>query len=107
MPIKKTVNRKTSKSLAAKDLKSFLKKYPDWSVNAAGDLLKREYKISNYIEGLTLLARVVVHAELLQHHPEVTLTYKKMIFKLTTHDTKSLSELDTDLALRIENILNQ
>lgn len=91
--------------LKAKELKAFLKQNPNWSVNAANDTLKREVKINNYIDGLTLLARVVVHAELLQHHPDVLLTYGKITFKISTHDLRSLTELDTDLAERIEKIL--
>ncbi len=104
MPLRKSKST-LPRLLKAKELKSFLNTHPKWSSNAAGDLLKREVKISNYIDGLTILARVVVHAELLQHHPDVLLSYGKITFKISTHDVKGLTELDTDLAERIENIL--
>ena len=93
-------------SLTNKELKRFLKDNPKWSVNANQDQIKREVKLGNYIDALTLLARIVVHAELLSHHPDITLSYQKMVIKLSTHSLKGLSQLDTDLAVRIEKIIS-
>lgn len=98
----------TTKSLlTSKEIKHFIKHHPDWTLNTATNILKREYKIKSYIEALTLLARVVVHVEIANHHPEVNLSYGKISFKLTTHDQNGLTKLDTDLADKIETILQR
>lgn len=105
MPKKTSIKSKSL--LNNKDIKLFLKRNPDWTVNAGNNTLKRDFKISTYIEALTLLARVVVHAEILNHHPDVNLSYGKISFKLSTHSQKGLTKLDTDLAEKIETILQR
>ena len=75
-------------------------------MNAKYSQLSRSVSFSSYIDGLIFIARTTVHAEILSHHPEITFTANKLVYKLSTKELKSVSKLDTDLAKRIDKILN-
>ena len=54
--------------------------------------------------GLAFVAKVAVHAEVMNHHPDIELSYGKVKVKLSTHDAKGLTTLDFELAKRIDGI---
>ncbi|MCB9811873.1 4a-hydroxytetrahydrobiopterin dehydratase [Candidatus Nomurabacteria bacterium] len=92
------------KLLTKKQLQTFVKKFPNWELKRGDKDLVREISFSQYVDGLVLIARICVHAELLKHHPEITYKYSTMRIKLTTHEAKGLTKLDTALAERIEKL---
>lgn len=93
------------RKLSAKDLKKFSKEHPDWMVQKQGKELVREVKISAFVDGIVLIARIGIHAEVLKHHPELTLTHHKLRIMLTTKDAKAITKLDTAFAIRIDTML--
>lgn len=48
--------------------------------------LKREFKFSNYAEALNFVNKISIGIEELGHHPEITLTWGRVIITTTTHD---------------------
>jgi 4a-hydroxytetrahydrobiopterin dehydratase len=51
------------------------------------------------------MARVALAAETLGHHPEWSNVWNRVVIDLTTHDTGGLSNLDVELAKRIDSFL--
>lgn len=90
--------------LSERELKRFLKKCPEWKINKRASVLTTDFTFDDYIKGLIFVARVSVHAEVAKHHPDLTLSYGKVKVSLTTHDLKTLSKLDTDLATKITGL---
>lgn len=90
--------------LSKREITSVLKKHPDWLVNAKETQLYRTFQFSNYIAGLVFIARISVHAEVLQHHPDIEFSYGKVKVKMTTHDLKGLTKVDVALLERINNL---
>jgi len=84
------------------DISKFLKQNPNWAVNSAGTKMVNTFTFANHVTALVFIARVTVHAEILNHHPDITFTYAKVKINLTTHSIKALSKLDFDLARRID-----
>jgi 4a-hydroxytetrahydrobiopterin dehydratase len=78
---------------------------PDWQRD--GGTLKRTYTTRNFLHGLDFLNRVAPEAEALNHHPDVSLHYKRVVITLTTHDSGGLTELDFQLAARMEAAWNR
>ncbi|MDA8596720.1 4a-hydroxytetrahydrobiopterin dehydratase [Candidatus Pacebacteria bacterium] len=95
---------KQSALLKAKEISRVLKKYPDWSVTSNKTQFYRTFTFPKHIDALVFIARITVHAEVLQHHPEVIYSYSKVKVKLTTHDVKGLTKLDVLLLERIEKL---
>ena len=50
-----------------------------------------------------LLAEI---AEEAQHHPDITIRHTKVTLKLTTHDAGGVTELDIELAQRVDNLVD-
>ena len=81
-----------------------MKQIPEWSVNSAGTQISRTFVMGSFVSGLAFVAKIAVHAEVLEHHPDIELTYSRVKVKLSTHDAKGLTALDFDLAKRIDEI---
>jgi 4a-hydroxytetrahydrobiopterin dehydratase len=50
------------------------------------------------------MSRVALAAEKLDHHPEWRNVYKTVEVRLSTHDAGGLTDLDFDLARRMDSI---
>lgn len=92
------------KKLTIGEISKSLKKIPEWTINAKQTEITRSFVFHNFLNGLAFIAKITVHAEILNHHPDIELTYQKVKVRLTTHDLKGLSNADMELAKRIDNI---
>ena len=45
-------------------------------------------------------------AEEAQHHPDITIKHTKVTLRLTTHDAGGVTELDVELAQRVDNLVD-
>lgn len=80
-----------------------LKNFPSWKYD--GKLLTNEFSFKNYIDGVKVVSDIAEIAEKLNHHPDLLLTYKKLLVKISTHDVAGISELDFEFILEIEKNL--
>ena len=87
--------------ISDEDLQDFLGKHPGWSMRDG--MLHRELAFSDFAEAFGFMARIAVQAEKLNHHPEWSNVWNKVTIDLMTHDIGTLSELDLDLATRIDS----
>lgn len=92
------------KKLTPKAITALLKKHPQWTASAKHDALTQSFTLASPVAALAFIAKITVHAELLQHHPTIELSYNKVKIKLTTHDVKGLSAKDFELAQRIDGL---
>jgi 4a-hydroxytetrahydrobiopterin dehydratase len=76
---------------------------PAWSLQAGK--LHRECRFANFSEAFGFMARVALAAERLDHHPEWSNVWNRVVIDLTTHDTGGLSNLDLELARRIDALV--
>jgi 4a-hydroxytetrahydrobiopterin dehydratase len=76
---------------------------PGWSV--VEGKLHRELRFKDFSEAFGFIARVALLAETLGHHPEWSNVWSTVVIDLTTHDTGGLSDLDQELASRINALL--
>ncbi|MDO8545709.1 MAG: 4a-hydroxytetrahydrobiopterin dehydratase [Opitutaceae bacterium] len=76
---------------------------PGW--NFEGDALVKTLKFGSFREALSFMVRVGFEAEELNHHPEWTNVYNKVVIRLNTHDAgNKVTAKDVELARRIEKI---
>lgn len=89
----------------AKQLVAALKHLPGWSFTKKGTGLTKKFVFTSHVEALVAIARITVYAEVQQHHPEITFTYKTVKVLLTTKAAGGLTSSDFTLALEIERKL--
>jgi 4a-hydroxytetrahydrobiopterin dehydratase len=69
--------------------------------------LEKEYKFKNFLEALAFTNAVGRIAEREGHHPEITLTWGKVILRIWTHKIDGLTESDFVLAAKAEQEFQQ
>ncbi|WP_296415950.1 4a-hydroxytetrahydrobiopterin dehydratase [Vulcanococcus sp. DEBay_Sum29NL08_54] len=76
---------------------------PGWSL--VDGKLHRELVFADFNEAFGFMSRVALIAEAMGHHPEWRNVWNRVVVDLTTHDTGGLSNLDRQLAQRINALL--
>lgn len=74
----------------------------NWSEESG--YLKKEFTFSDFREAFSFMTRVAFLAEELNHHPDWENSYNRLVIKLKTHDKQRITELDHELATRIDQI---
>lgn len=88
--------------------KAALSALSDWEYDGERDAITRKFVFTDFTEAFAFMARVALHAEKADHHPEWFNVYNKVDITLTTHDAGEnggLSKRDIDLANIIESFL--
>ena len=76
---------------------------PGWSL--VDGKLHRELVFSDFNAAFGFMTRVALIAEAMGHHPEWRNVWNRVAIDLTTHDTGGLSNLDQQLAQRINALV--
>ena len=78
-------------------------KLPGWVFER--DALVKTFKFGSFREALSFMVRVSYEAEELNHHPEWTNVYNRVVVRLTTHDAGNrVTVKDVELATRMQRI---
>ena len=72
-----------------------------------GDALFKSFRFKNFSEAFGFLARVALHAEKVDHHPEFTSVWNRVDFRLTTHDAGGVTVRDRELAVVIDRLAGE
>jgi 4a-hydroxytetrahydrobiopterin dehydratase len=78
-----------------------LKELEGWGLDVGGKSISRRFEFRNFSEAFAFMTRSALAAEKLNHHPDWSNVYKTVNVTLSTHDAGGLTELDLDLARRM------
>ena len=90
------------KKLSPDEVAAGLAALPGWEVRAGK--LHHEWRFTNFVEAFGFMASVALTAENLNHHPEWSNVYNRVVVDLTTHDAGGLTPLDFELARRMDKL---
>ena len=77
----------------------------DWALSGDGLAIEIDLKFDDFNEAFGFMARVALHAEKVDHHPEWSNVYNKVHVRLTTHDAGGLSARDVEMARFIDGLI--
>ncbi|SDC54143.1 4a-hydroxytetrahydrobiopterin dehydratase [Geodermatophilus telluris] len=80
-----------------------LRELPGWSGDADG--LRRSVELPSFADAVAAVVRIGFAAEAVDHHPDVDLRWRTLHLTLVSHSAGGVSELDLDLARRIDALL--
>jgi 4a-hydroxytetrahydrobiopterin dehydratase len=66
--------------------------------------LHKAFRFASFVEAFGFMASVALLAEGMNHHPEWFNVYNQVTIDLTTHDAGGISDLDVELARKIEGV---
>ena len=90
--------------LEEEELASALKKCPEWEPE--NKCITRTIEFEEFMEGINFVNDVGEIAEEAQHHPVISIKHTEVTLKLTTHDVGGVTDLDIQLAQRIDNLVD-
>ncbi len=75
-----------------------LARLPGWRAAEGRDAVAREFRFKDFNAAFGFMARVALHAEKHDHHPEWFNVYNRVEVTLATHDAGGVTEKDVALA---------
>jgi 4a-hydroxytetrahydrobiopterin dehydratase len=87
-------------ALTATEIQELAETLPAWSL--VDGRLQRQFTFVDFSEAFGFMTRVALVAERLDHHPDWSNVWNRVTIALTTHDVGGLSNLDVELARKIE-----
>ena len=75
-----------------------------WLAVPDRDAIRKVWKFRTFSEAWGFMTRAALVAETMNHHPEWENTYNVVDVTLCTHDCHGLSQLDIDLAEKMDGI---
>jgi len=91
-----------TKPLSTGEAKELLKQVVGWALGEDGKWLIKQFKFSDFAEAMNFAKKITPVAEREGHHPDVHISYGKVVVELSTHAIKGLSENDFILAAKID-----
>ena len=88
------------KLLTEAEIAARLAEVPKWT--RTGSAITRSWEFEDFAEALAFMNRVGALAEAMNHHPDIVNSWNKVTLTLRTHDRGGLTELDFELAKKID-----
>ena len=73
-----------------------------WKMVEGRDAIAKTFQFADFTAAFGWMTQVAIWAEKLNHHPEWSNVYRTVEVTLTTHDVGGLSELDIQLANKMD-----
>lgn len=91
------------KKLTDKEITDGLTSLAGWTL--ANGKLHKEFKFRDFKQAFGFMAGVALVAESMDHHPEWSNVYNRVVIDLVTHDLGAISALDLEFAKSVEKLL--
>ena len=90
------------KKATAAEIESALKELQGWEHEDDG--IMKSFEFDNFKQAWAFMEKVAKAADEMDHHPEWTNVYNKVLIRLSTHDAGGLTERDFKLAKQIDAV---
>mgnify|MGYP000002635587 FL=1 len=87
--------------LSEEQIEHHLDELNDWTLK--NKKLSKVFKFSDFAQAFEFMSLVAIIAETMDHHPEWSNVYNKVEINLVTHSEGGITQLDIDLANKIES----
>lgn len=78
--------------------------HSDWNLTYENTRLERVFRFKNFKNAMNLAVLVGALAEQENHHPDLHISWGKLIVEITTHKIKGLVESDFVLAAKVDAV---
>ena len=75
----------------------------DW--DETGGKLRRELTFANFSEAWAFMSRVALLAEKMNHHPDWSNSWNKVVIELVTHDQGGVTDRDREFASAVNQFV--
>ena len=93
-----------AEKLSESERKISLNRLSGWDLVQDRDAIVKSFQFKTFNQAFGFMTRVALIAEKLNHHPEWFNVYNRVDITLSTHDAGGLTELDIQLAEKIDKV---
>ena len=87
--------------LAENEITSRLGTVGGWA--REGNWIRKEFRFGSFADAVAFVNRVAAVADEMDHHPDIDIRYDRVRLLTSTHSAGGLTELDFELARRIDD----
>jgi 4a-hydroxytetrahydrobiopterin dehydratase len=73
-----------------------------WTLDGAA--IRKQFTFADFPEAIGFINRLVPHAEAADHHPDITVNYRRVTLSYSTHSEGALTERDFDGASMADRV---
>ena len=78
--------------LSRDEIERRMKALNGWTL--AGDAIRKQFTFKGFPEAVAFVDRLVPEAEAADHHPDITINYRRVTLSYSTHSEGGLTEKD-------------
>ncbi|MDF1861613.1 MAG: 4a-hydroxytetrahydrobiopterin dehydratase [Verrucomicrobiales bacterium] len=86
------------------EVERLLKKIPEW--DHEGKAITRSVEFAEFMEAIDFVNAVAEIAEDAGHHPDIDVRWTTVLLSLTTHEVGGLTDLDFEVAKKIDTLID-
>jgi len=94
-----------AEKLSHAEIQQKLKALNSWQL--ADNVIRKQFVFESFMPAIRFVNRVAELAEAADHHPDITINYRKVTMGLTTHSAGGLTQKDFALAERIDGAVGE
>jgi 4a-hydroxytetrahydrobiopterin dehydratase len=100
--------------LTDEEITDALSKLPHWQFRegtsaqrrAEGGNLERTAELGSFTQAIQAVNRIAEISESVNHHPDIDIRWRNLIFRLSTHSAGGLTRKDVSLAEEIDGVID-
>jgi 4a-hydroxytetrahydrobiopterin dehydratase len=92
------------RKLTDQEVRDTLKSLPGWSI--VKEKLHKEFTFKDFVQAFGFMSRVALVAEKMNHHPDWSNVYNRVVIDLTTHDVGGISSFDVEFASKADTLIS-
>lgn len=70
-----------------------------------GDAIRKQYTLGGFSDAIAFVTRLAFDAEAADHHPDITINYKRVTLVFSTHSEGGLTQKDFDGARQVDALV--
>ncbi|HMQ11286.1 MAG TPA: 4a-hydroxytetrahydrobiopterin dehydratase [Oligoflexia bacterium] len=91
--------------LNKQDIDQYFLELDSWAISFDHSCIEKEFSFANFRQALNFVNQVAAIAEEENHHPDIYLSWGKVLLMLSTHDRGGLSMNDFVIAAKIDRLI--
>ena len=88
--------------IAQSNIKEMMKRVPEWETNKKS--IERTFEFDDFNQAVDFVNAVAEIADEEEHHPDIDIRWNKVRLVLSTHSEGGLTDLDFQLAEKIDTL---
>jgi 4a-hydroxytetrahydrobiopterin dehydratase len=103
MIVESEIKKSVMKALSENEVVEYLSLHAkSWVFDK--NTIQRDFKFKTFVEAFSFMTAIALEAEKLDHHPDWSNSYNLVSIVLTNHAAKGVTQLDFDMAKKIDRI---